>query len=289
MPKPKLIEFDAIGTHWWITLHNHLKSTAIEHLLLETVRNFEDSYSRFKDASLISVLNSTKNLSNPPSELVEILSASIEYYKNTFGLFNISIGSLLEKQGYGKVKDDISRPSQNLEKDLLLSESLISISHTTRIDLGGIGKGWLVDKLSRILRENGVSNFIVNGGGDIYVYSDNDQMLALEHPLNSTEYIGTIAISKGALAVSSPLKRSWVRDGKKLSHIQNPDGKGATSYIGAYITADSIVTADVLATVLILASEEQRNYIAQLYKIEYMLIREDLSFITSSAFKGVLN
>lgn len=58
------------------------------------------------------------------------------------------------------------------------------------IDLGGLGKGWLIDKLSDLLRNEGYKEFLINGGGDMYVSSTEKQECYIEHPRDTELVIG---------------------------------------------------------------------------------------------------
>lgn len=283
MQKSKIIEFESLGTHWWITILDKADySISLEEKLIKTARVFETRYTRFQDSSLVGMLNKNKNLQKPSSEFRRILTASLEYFDSTEGIFNITVGSELEKIGYGVGIDHRSKVSEDPKKDILITEDEVRISNTTRIDLGGIGKGWLIDKLSGYLRNNIKRGFIVNGGGDMYIEANEPISIALEHPFNPEEFIGTVDVN-GGFASSSTVKRSWRQNNIKRNHIVNTHHNEA-EFVASYIKAQSCVDADVMATVLLLASKDLRDILTLRYKLQYLLLRPDLSYISSENF-----
>jgi thiamine biosynthesis lipoprotein len=289
MQGPSILEFDALGTHWWITFYNESELLHSQESVLLRIRSFEQDYSRFLPSSYISQLNDTKILSGPGKELVNILRSTLKFYDKTLGLFNISVGAQLEKLGYGRQHDRRAKISQSLHQDLIVNHDKITLSDTTRIDLGGIGKGWVIDQLAILLRISAPSGFIINGGGDIFASTNESQEFALEHPINSEQFIGTIKLSYAALAVSSPFKRTWIKNDQKQTHIAHPNSKLSSQYVSAYIHAKTTVEADVLATVLLIATDEERTEIMKNYSAEYLLVKNNMTYITSKNFSGTLH
>lgn len=258
----------------------------LEPKLLSTIKQFDSDYTRFDNGSYIGKLNVDKHISNPPSELVQILQYCLEAYAITNGEFNISIGSKLEKLGYGSKPDARAKVSSNLPDDIQISPSCISIAKHTRLDLGGIGKGWLIDKLSQILA-NTQDDFVINGGGDILV-GPKPQTILIEHPTDATMAIGEVTIANGSLASSSQRKRTW-RDqaGQTRSHIQSTHGNTIHHDIqplSIHVQANDAKLADVLATTFMLIDHNQRLDLSRKLGVQFMEIRPDLTYWQSPNF-----
>lgn len=111
--KTKIIEFEALGTHWWITFFGVIE-LGLQDDILQIVDKFEMDYSRFKETSYVSILNKKKKLENASDELLDLIKLSLEYYDKTNGIFNISVGSQLEKLGYGRNIYAVSQLSNRL-------------------------------------------------------------------------------------------------------------------------------------------------------------------------------
>lgn len=286
-PNTYVSEFDALGTHWWLTFFDADQLHASNEVVRHTVQQFEQHYSRFRSDSLVSQLNTYKELTHPSTEFVDILRTCLSLYDETDGLFNISVGALLENIGYGSIRDSRAHISKQLHDNVIVSNEVIRLSASTRIDLGGIGKGWLIDKLNKVLKEYAPAGYIINGGGDMYVSSPTPTTIALEHPFDDTQHIGTTELRVGALAVSSPHKRTWEHQGATKQHIIHPTNDTAhTKFVSAYVQASTALTADVMATILLIADEHMRSRLCQTFAIEYLLIKQDLTYILTPHFQA---
>lgn len=260
-------------------------SKQLSDAIVARAEHFASSYSRFKLASLIGRLNDTKQLENSPLELRQMITYCLDMFKKTNGVFNISIGSELEKLGYGAAYKPGSRLSDELSDDITISGKSIKIAEHIRLDLGGMGKGWLIDSLSEVLEENGHDIFLINGGGDIKAGSAK-QRVFIEHPKDADLAIGELWLQHAALASSSLLKRRWADpSGKLFSHIQ-PAGKKpvAKDLLSIHVKAKNATLADVLATTFLLVEHDERLSLAKLFGASFLEVRSDLTFWQSEAF-----
>lgn len=248
------IEFDGLGTHWYVDLPDMAEfPTELSEILRGVTGLFDDTYSRFHDESLIGQLNIHKKLLHPPEELIEMLKFARSIYDTTDKAFDISVGGTLQRLGYGDTHTARS-VVPDFWNEVKLNRDEIAIPSESAIDLGGFGKGWLLDKLAALLEQHGYIHYLINGGGDIVLSATEPIELGLEHPYDPAKVIGTTKITKGALAVSSTVKRRWsVRD-KAYHHIIEPTTDRATEspILTTYVRAETALIADTLATVLLL-------------------------------------
>lgn len=268
-----VIEFDALGTHWWITLIDSLADGALTSALTSRIEQFERDYSRFDASSLIGQLNATKQLNNPPDELIAMLRFAKEMYTASGGVFNISVGGSLTGLGYGKGSDS-AKADQAIWDSVSITKRKITIPADCELDFGGFGKGWLIDELGTLLKAHGRNQFIINGGGDILVNTAKPVELALEHPQDSTKKVGVTRIQNGALASSSAIKRTWKQGGKKQHHIIDPrSGKPSKSnVVSTFVRANSALVADVMATILMIAPELNEK-LRETYQLKTILLK----------------
>ena len=276
MPKPSL-EFDALGTHWWIELPENSDVEDIKGTLLNHVSSFENNYSRFLPNSYIGRLNTDKKLLGPSRELLDMLIFAQQMYMVSKGIFNISVGGTLARFGYGKSKTN-AKLKMEFWDHIIMTEQVIRMPDDIELDFGGFGKGWLIDKLATLLEKEGCHYFVINGGGDIFVKSDVPVELALEHPLDDSLKIGTTRINHGALAVSSSVKRSWKQGMKKHHHLIDPRrGESSDSpIIATYVRADTALIADTMATILLIAPE-LRDSLTNQYNLQTILLNKEMS------------
>jgi len=264
--------FKALGTQWWLESPQPLANQAE---ILAVVRQFEDDYSRFNPSSLLSQLNDKHELLSPPPEMQAMLQYGLDMYSQTGGVFNMSVGAQLEKTGYGRVAPAGARVSENLLQDVQLTSQKITLAPHVRLDFGGFGKGWLVDKLAAMVD----GPVIVNGGGDIYVKGPR-QSLLIEHPLTAGQAIGSVAVGDESLCSSSRQKRVW-RDakGQEQSHIP-----GRSNLLSVHVRAESALVADTLGTVFLLVERPKRLELAAQFNAEILEITQDLDFWQTPGF-----
>lgn len=268
-------EFEAIGTHWWLErLDGGEFDDSIKETLGTYTAEFDQRYSRFRDDSLVTRLAQDGVLRRAPAEMIEMLNFASKLYDDTQGVFSPLVGNALQNLGYGKLANATGLTSE--KSGLSWTKRTVNVKTGTILDFGGFGKGWLIDEYAKILRKHGVKEFIVNGGGDLYVEASEPIVFALEHPYDPSLKIGEIKIQKGALAASSTVKRAWKRGGETYHHIIDPaTGKPAESNVVAtFVCAHTALVADSLATVLIIRPE-LRWRLEQQYNAETALITKE--------------
>jgi thiamine biosynthesis lipoprotein len=269
-------EFDAMGTHWWIeSLGGCIIDDNLRQSIDEIVERFVGDYSRFDDSTVLSQINNFGSINNPSIELLDMMNYARRMHSVTDGVFNISVGGTLNEIGYGSSKQ-VAETDNNFWKKVVMSSHIIQIPKSTSIDFGGFGKGWLIDKLSKFLLDSGVGEYIINGGGDIYVNSKTPIELGLEHPYDNTKIIGTTMITRGALAVSSIIKRSWKNNDVSFHHIIDPRSRVPTDgrIVASYIRAETALIADTMATCLLIRPELKDRMAAE-YDLKIILISKD--------------
>lgn len=247
-------EFDAIGTHWWCeALDDSSVFTAdIINGITQICDEFDRRYSRFKEDSLVGKLYGTGELLDAPEEMRRMLSFAHELYDVTEGVFDIGVGATLHGLGYGSRKYAGTSP-KNIWHEISYTTKKISAPQGVMLDFGGQGKGWLIDRIVELLRSEGFQQFIVNGGGDMYIASKEPIKIALEDPEKPGKYWGEALLMNEALAGSSTTKRTWTHNGMRHHHIIDPVLQSAaeSGVKGTFVKASTATVADALATVLI--------------------------------------
>ena len=255
--------FEAIGTHFWIEIFDDVTEAELETTKgrLELLSSeFNQKYSRFKNDSYVGILNRERVLKDPNEECCALLAYGKELYVRSSGTFNILSGHILEARGYNAnytftASDDVDAlETANPLTDLSISETEITLVKGN-VDLGGYGKGWLIDKLADDLKTQGIKHFLVNGGGDMYATSDSSGeavTIYLEHPTEAGKYLIETTLLNQGFAASSPFKRQWKSGVKVYDHVVTT---GETPQLATFIKAATATDADAFATVAMLAPE----------------------------------
>ncbi len=261
----KQFTFEAIGTHFWIEIFDEISETELEATKgrLEFLSfTFNQHYSRFRADSYVGILNEDRQLEYPSDECRALLLYGKQLYLRSHGTFNILSGHILEAHGYNAsytftaIEDADTLSVANPLTDLTITEAKITLT-SGNIDLGGYGKGWLVDKLADELKEHGIEHFLVNGGGDMYATSDAEGeavTIYLEHPTSVGQYLIETTLLNQGFAASSPFKRRWKSGDKTYHHII---ATADVPEIATFVKAQTAVDADAFATVSMLLPEEQ--------------------------------
>ena len=301
------IEFFALGTKWWLSTEDLItvdKWEQITNQAQKIVWQFNNSYSRFLETSLVSQLNKNHIITDFGDELLEMIVISQKVKKLSGGYFDISVGKDLDKIGYNSsfnFSDDNLKSDLNSIKQITstantdyshlcdnvfkkINHSRIEINSNYQVDLGGLGKGWLVDKLADFFRSQGLHVFTVNGGGDIYSTAGE---FYLENPFDSTESIGTIQLNNSAIACSSPNRR---RFGDDDHHLINPKTHQSQNTFAAVFTqSGSALIADIASTTLFVSPISSHPQITNSLGVEYMLVNLDGSYFVSLGYRGVMH
>tara|TARA_B100000745_G_scaffold199280_1_gene131434 strand:- start:1856 stop:2734 length:879 start_codon:yes stop_codon:yes gene_type:complete len=242
----------ALGTVWHIELFEACDDqAALRKGIVEWLEEFESRYSRFRPDSWLSRLNQDGVFHNPNQQFVDLLNQALDYYYATGGVFNVAVGERLTKSGYDAdytfTATDELPTVPTLSEVLDISAAKISLQSGS-LDLGGIGKGYAIDKLAAYLQqEHGLSFFLINGGGDIYATSDRNKpiTITLAHPDDRSLAIGTAGLKHAGFAASSPRLRAWPdrNTGESYNHLLTKHN------VASYVVAPTATEADVWATV----------------------------------------
>lgn len=135
------------------------------------------------------------------------------------------------------------------------------------IDLGGIAKGYAVDRAFEILTSLGYKNLIINAGGDLRVgglKENQPWLIGIQDPRSAEKVMATISVSDSAIATSGDYEKFFFHQGKRYHHILNPKtGFPAEGYQSVTILSKDGMTADGLATAVFVLGPEKGYALCQ--------------------------
>jgi thiamine biosynthesis lipoprotein len=149
------------------------------------------------------------------------------------------------------------------------------------VDLGGVAKGYAVDKATEALRRNGILQGLINAGGDLYALGrpkeEDFWLIGLQHPLKNKGMAGFIQVEDQAVATSGNYEKYFLIQGKKYTHIIDPrTGWPVKGMASVTVLADSVIKADALATaVFVMGVKEGLKLLNGLPGVEGVLITEE--------------
>jgi thiamine biosynthesis lipoprotein len=159
------------------------------------------------------------------------------------------------------------------------------------IDLGGIAKGYAVDRAFELLRSAGFKNLIVNAGGDLRaggIRMDQPWSIGIQHPRVPDKMIARVSLSDAAVATSGDYEKFFLYEGKRYHHIFDPrTGLPAGECQSVTIVSEDGMTADALATaVFVLGPEKGYALCRKLEGVECLIVDNEGKIIFTPGLKG---
>jgi thiamine biosynthesis lipoprotein len=209
--------------------------------------------SRFRPDSELSALNRAGTL-DAGEDLVAVTALAVEARERTGGLFDPTVHDALVAAGYDCTFDHMpvdgeNRPPRRCGGEARIDGSRIELEPGFRLDLGGIAKGYAVDRAAAILAQAGPA--LVNAGGDI---AGRDRLWPVGVETSRGQI--TLGLEDGALATSGRDRRRWRRGAAEAHHLIVPrTGAPAESeYVRVTVTTPNAVEAEVLAKAVFLGA-----------------------------------
>jgi thiamine biosynthesis lipoprotein len=232
-------------------------------------------------------------------ETFEVIQKAQEISELSEGGFDITIGPLTELWREARKKtippsiEDVKEKLglvnfKNIETD---QEGKVFLKKKgMAIDLGGIAKGYAVDRAFELLKSLGYRNLIVNAGGDLRVGGlKNNQpwSIGIQNPRESQKILARIPVSDMAVTTSGDYEKFFIYEGKRYHHIFNPrDGFPAEGCQSVTIVTKDCITADGLATaVFVLGAEKGYSLCQKLDGVDCLIVDKEGKIIFSPGLK----
>jgi thiamine biosynthesis lipoprotein len=257
-------EFQAMGTTIELLLDadDGEQAQSAFRAVEEEFERLEAMLSRFRPDSELSRLNRDGRILAPP-DLERVVGLALEARERTAGRFDPTVYDALARAGYDRsfeqVEPDAAADAEDDGRQVARCGGRVTIDPTTglieiesgfHIDLGGIGKGYAVDRAIEILAV--VGPCLVNAGGDLAVRGDRPWPIGVEDG-------PTLELTSGAIATSGRDRRHWRRGDEERHHLIDPaTGRPAqTDLLRVTVVASTATEADVLAKTLFLGGEQE--------------------------------
>lgn len=259
----------------------------------------ENLMSAYNENSQLYKLNDDGHLKNADTELVNIIKKSKHYYNISNGAFDITVKPVIDLWESKFAPDGPQKPPTDEEVNDTLK--LVNISNVTinntdiymkeemGITLGGIAKGYVVDKAIESLRNSGIKHGFVNAGGDGryigYREGSDGWRVGLQNPDKGGEHITKMNLHNISVATSGNYER-YYNDSIDASHIVDPrTGNSTSKIISSTVITESAMNADAYSTaVFVLGEEKGLEMVEKLDNVECLIITSNKSIIRSTGF-----
>lgn len=267
------------------------------------IEKLDDLFSVGNEQSEVSILNESGS-EFVSEDFINVIKRAKEISEDTDGAFDITIFPLMEEWGF--VNKNFKVLGDNEIKELLEhvnykkvdideSEDFVSIDENSKIDLGGIVKGYASDMVMDIIKKNNIDNAVVSLGGNVACIGKNkdDKLwkVAIKDPDNEDDYLGSVEVSNKSVITSGGYERFFEKDGKKYHHILDPKtGKPSDSGVSSVtIISEDGLLADALSTSLFVMGKEKAEKYWRKHsdEFDYILKTDSGEVILSEGVKDI--
>jgi FAD:protein FMN transferase len=272
--------------------------------IFEEVARLEAILAKSRSGSEVDQINSGAGLKpvRVSASTFDIIQLGVDVGARTGGAFDVTIAPLVELWGFGTGDTQVPTVEQ-------ISEVLRYVDYTKvnmdagqsqiflqekmmKLDLGGIAKGYIVDKAAEKLREMGIISASIDAGGDIRVIGNKMDgtpwRIGIRNPRDRRQLVAVVSLTNRAIVTSGDYERVFIQDGVRYHHILDPQtGMPARGVISVTVIADDAFTADALSTALfVMGLEKGMALVEELQGIEAIIITEDEEIHISSGLEG---
>jgi thiamine biosynthesis lipoprotein len=232
---------DAMGTGFSIVAYGEDRArlqTAVAQAL-EEARRLDAMLSNYKPDSEWSQMN-RQAASRPfpvSAELFQLLSACLEYSRQSQGTFDISVGPLMKLWGFyqgtghlphrAEVRGALSLVGYRNVRLNAANRTVLYAKKGLELDPGGIGKGYAVDRIAQILKEEGVLHALVSGGGSsIFALGappgEKGWGVGIKNPRDPSKSVTSVILKDESMSTSGSYEKFFRAEGRLFSHIMDP-------------------------------------------------------------------
>jgi len=254
------------------------------------IRRVEDLMTDWRPSPLMT-LNAAAGRGPQPAapELVRILGQAGELHTFTRGAFDVTFAAV------GRLWDFKAKPPRPPSREAVeaalpfvdgrritvdAKQGTVTIPEGMSVGLGGIAKGYGVDRAMAILMAHGITDAMVNAGGDLKALGRRRGApweVAIQHPREPDRVIAVIPVANTCVVTSGDYERFFELDGERYHHILDPrTGFPCRGCISATVVAPEAALADALATALcVLGPEASLPLIEKLPRVEALMVDLD--------------
>jgi thiamine biosynthesis lipoprotein len=239
------------------------------------------------------------------AETLEVIEAALDMSRRSEGAFDITYAAM---RGLWKFDEDLEKrvpPADEIarrRKLINFREVIVDDKARTvrlrrpgmRLGLGGIAKGYAVDRCVGVMRAHGLKDFMVQAGGDLFVSGQkgkNNWMVGVRDPRGAPQaIIAKMSIKDHAFSTAGDYERSFVLDGRRYHHIIDPKtGYPATASRGVTIFAPTAFLADALDDAVFIMGPERGMALVDSYPdCAAMIVGADNKVWVSKSLEGRL-
>ena len=229
-----------------------------------------------------------------PQELFDFIADAMRYHRESGGTFDITVGPLMKAWGFFRGEGRLPSDSELAGARRHVGGAHVTLDPGSRtiafdeagveLDLGGIAKGYAVDRVVELLKRRDVTAALISAGGStIYGFGSPPGAaawtVALQDPTDSRKTAFTLALKDRALSIAGSSEKSFEADGVRYSHIMDPrTGRPAQGVLSVAVLTTTGTAGDALDNAFfVLGPEHSRTYLHRLRDTEVIFFMPDVS------------
>jgi FAD:protein FMN transferase len=204
-----------------------------------------------------------------------VLETAQQFSRESNGTFSVTIAPILAAWRY-LPRQRYRADTTATWRDIFLRKNCrVFFRRELTVDLGGIAKGFAVDRAVEVLKRNGVRAGIVNAGGDLRVFGSASQLVHLRHPAEPKRAAGAVRVRERAIATSGIYFARTKNRGRSVSPmLDGRTGRAACDLISVTVAAANCMTADALTKVVFAVRDRAAPLLAR-HSADALLLEQD--------------
>jgi len=269
------------------------------------IAKLEKVFSSYDPASAVSRISAHAGQAvKVPSEVITVVKKALKVARLSGGAFDPTVGAMAGIWGFSGEKKHVPSKTEVAEvlplvnyRNVVVDEKAGTVTLLKKgmtLNLGGVAKGFIVEQAGKELWKNGVTRAIIKAGGDMFLvnnagaFGNANFILGMQDPRKKDMILGEAFCRYGAVATSGDYERYFILDGKRYSHILDPEtGYPARRSRAATIVAKDPTIADALSTaVFVMGPQKGLALIESLDDVEGVIVGSDGFIHNSTGFRG---
>lgn len=250
------------------------------------------------ESPVCKINNSGDSIINVDEEIFGLMQKCDLFWQLSSGSFDISIGSISSTWGFDKGNpaipnhEEITKALENSGWEYVgfLDKNKLKKHDGVKFDFGAVAAGYAADKAIEVIAKSGITNALVNTGGEIRGIGD-DWTIGIQHPRIGGQILEKLKLHGKAVATSGDYEQYFEENGRRYHHIINPkDGFPAPDCQSVTVIADNNLTADALATgIFVLGPAKGLELAESLENVEAYIVDSSGQILQSSGFKNFIS
>lgn len=266
---------------------------------VQIVSRIEKEMSKTLEGSDIFILNRQGSFQTG-AETLDVITAALDVAEKTDGAFNPALNPVVELWGIGERETDIVPAQDEIDALLPLTDyrdvtvdpdGTVHLIKGAGLDLGGIAKGYALDKTAENMRRNGVTSALIDLGGSIAVVGTKPggkkYRIGVRDPMGGeNDYIATVELADICTSTSGVYEKYFIKDGVRYHHLMDSGtGKPAeTGLLAVMIVSESGMLSDAYSTALFVMGAEKGLPFANANGIDALFVGGDKKIMTTDGF-----